>query len=112
MEPKTLKSSITTDLLPPVKPGEILLEDFLKPLAISQYKLSRAIGVPESRINAIVRGTRAITADTDLRLCRFFGLSTGYWLRAQMHHDLEVATRQLGAELYQIKPIGTRNSST
>jgi addiction module HigA family antidote len=111
-ERKTSKSLTTTDLLPPVKPGEILLEDFLKPLGISQYKLARAISVPETRINAIVRGTRAITADTDLRLCRFFGLSTGYWLRAQMHHDIEVATRQIGADLMLIKPIGTRNSAS
>lgn len=95
----------TTDLLPPVTPGELLLEEFLKPFQMSQYKLSRAIGVPESRINAIVRGTRSITADTDLRLCRFFGLSNGYWLRAQMHHDLQQALRELGPQLVSIQPI-------
>ena len=64
----------TTDLML-VPPGEVLLEEFLRPMAISQYRLEQAIDVPESRINAIVKGRRAITADTDLRLCRFFGLS-------------------------------------
>ena len=69
--------------LPPILPGEILLEEFLKPMAISQYRLAKEIGVPPQRIGEIVAGKRTITADTDLRLCRFFGLSNGYWLRAQ-----------------------------
>ena len=71
-------------------------------MRISKYRL--AIGVPESRINAIVKGRRAITADTDLRLCRFFGLSEGFWLRMQSSHDLHVAHRQLGDALAQIQP--------
>jgi addiction module HigA family antidote len=72
---------ITTDLLL-VHPGEVLLlEEFLRPMGISQYRLALAIGVPESRINAIVKGRRTISADTDLRLCRFFGLSEGFWLK-------------------------------
>ena len=97
------KSSTITDL-PPVTPGELLLEEFLKPLGISQYRLATAIGVPQSRIQAIVKGRRAITADTDLRLARFFGLSQGYWLRAQAAHDIEVARRQLVAQLEAITP--------
>jgi addiction module HigA family antidote len=90
--------------LKPVTPGELLLEDFLKPMEISQYRLAKEIGVPAQRIGDIVAGKRAITADTDLRLCRFFGLSNGYWLRAQVAHDTEVAERTLGAKLRKIKP--------
>lgn len=90
--------------LNPVTPGEILLEEFLKPMGLSQYRLAKEIGVPAQRISAIIGGKRAITADTDLRLCRFFGLSTGYWLRAQAAHDTEVAERNLVAELSKIRP--------
>jgi addiction module HigA family antidote len=90
--------------LKPVTPGELLLEEFLKPLKISQYRLAKEIGVPAQRIGEIVRGKRAITADTDLRLCRFFGLSNGYWLRAQAAHDTQVAERALGAKILRIKP--------
>ena len=90
--------------LKPVTPGELLLEEFLKPMGISQYRLAKEIGVPAQRIGEIVGGRRAITADTDLRLCRFFGLSNGYWLRAQAVHDTEVAERALGAKLAKIKP--------
>jgi addiction module HigA family antidote len=79
------------DNLQPVHPGEILLEDFLKPMGISQYALAKAIEVPARRINEIVHGKRAVTADTDLRLCRFFGLSDGYWLRGQSHYDTAIA---------------------
>ena len=99
-----LRSSTTTELLPPITPGELLLEEFLRPMGISQYRLAKAIDVPESRIHAIVKGRRAITADTDLRLARFFGLSQGYWLRAQNAHDLEVARRALGGQLEAIHP--------
>jgi addiction module HigA family antidote len=77
--------------LAPVTPGELLLEKFLIPMGISRYRLAREIGVPPQRIGDIVAGKRAVTADTDLRLCRFFGLSNGYWLRAQVAHDTEVA---------------------
>ena len=90
--------------LKPVTPGELLLEEFLKPMGISQYRLAKEIGVPAQRIGDIVAGKRAITADTDLRLCRFFGLPNGYWLRAQAAHDTEVAERALGAKLAKIKP--------
>lgn len=87
-----------------VTPGELLLEEFLIPMGISQYRLAKEIGVPAQRISAIVAGRRAITADTDLRLCRFFGLSNGYWLRAQSAHDTELAERELAAVLSEIKP--------
>ena len=90
--------------LKPVTPGELLLEEFLKPLKISRYRLAKEIGVPAQRIGEIVNGRRAITADTDLRLCRFFGLSNGYWLRAQAAYDTEVAERALGAKILKIKP--------
>lgn len=91
--------------LDPISPGEILLQEFLKPMGISQYRLAREIGVPAQRISAIIAGKRSITADTDLRLCRFFGLSNGYWLRAQAAHDTEVAERELEDELSRIKPF-------
>src|SRR5690349_24277418 len=90
--------------LKPVTPGELLLEEFLKPMGISQYRLAKEIGVPPQRIGEIVAGKRAITADTDLRLCRFFGLSNGYWLRAQVMHDTEVAEETLADVLKRIKP--------
>lgn len=90
--------------LKPVTPGELLLEEFLKPMGISQYRLAKEIDVPAQRIGEIVAGRRSITADTDLRLCRFFGLSNGYWLRAQVAHDTEVAERILGPQLSRITP--------
>jgi addiction module HigA family antidote len=90
--------------LAPVTPGELLLEEFLIPMGISRYRLAREIGVPPQRIGDIVAGKRAVTADTDLRLCRFFGLSNGYWLRAQVAHDTEVAEVALAETLKKIKP--------
>jgi antitoxin HigA-1 len=93
--------------LKPITPGEILLEEFLKPMGLSRYRLAKEIGVPAQRIGDIVAGRRTITADTDLRLCRFFGLSNGYWLRAQAAYDTEVAERKLGPELTRIKPWTT-----
>ena len=81
------------DLLDPITPGELLSEEFLKPMGLSQYRLAKEIGVPAQRIGQIVLGRRTITADTDLRLCRFFGLTDGYWLRAQEAYDLEIARR-------------------
>jgi addiction module HigA family antidote len=90
--------------LNPVTPGELLLEEFLKPMGITQYRLAKEIDVPAQRIGKIVAGRRTVTADTDLRLCRFFGLSNGYWLRAQAAYDTEVAARTLGRKLAKIKP--------
>ncbi|MBM4310345.1 MAG: HigA family addiction module antidote protein [Deltaproteobacteria bacterium] len=87
-----------------VTPGELLLEEFLKPMQLSQYRLAREIGVPAQRISEIIAGRRSITADTDLRLCRFFGLSNGYWLRAQAAHDTEVTERAHNPALKKLSP--------
>ena len=87
----------------PVTPGELLLEEFLVPMGLSQYRLAKEIGVPPRRINEIVQGKRSVTADTDLRLCRFFGLSDGYWLRAQAAHDTEVAREEMADVLAGIR---------
>ncbi len=91
-------------LLPPIHPGEILLEEFLIPLGLAQDRLAQEIGVPVQHISEIVAGKRAITADTDLRLCRFFGLSDGYWLRGQVRFDTERAKDALSEELTKITP--------
>ena len=101
--------------LKPVTPGELLREEFLRPMGLSQYRLAKEIGVPAQRIGEIVAGRRSITADTDLRLCRFFGLSNGYWLRAQAAYDTEVAEQSLSGALRKIKPwsgLGSRLSHT
>ncbi len=90
--------------LAPVTPGELLYEEFLKPMGLSQYRLAKEIGVPPQRISEIIAGHRTITADTDLRLCRFFALSNGYWLRAQAAYDTEVAQERLAAVLETITP--------
>ncbi len=86
-------------------PGEILKEEFLVELSMSQNQLAQAIGVPPNRIHAIVKGTRDITADTDIRLSRFFGLSEGYWLRLQNAYDLMEARRKLGPAIRNIEPL-------
>lgn len=88
----------------PVTPGELLKEEFLEPMGISQYRLAKEIGVPAQRIGQIIAGKRSITADTDLRLCRFFGLSNGYWLRAQAAYDTELAEDALADQLNNIRP--------
>ena len=90
--------------LKPVSPGELLEEEFLIPFGITKYRFAKEIGVSAQRIGQIVAGKRAITADTDLRLCRFFGLSDGYWLRAQVAYDIEIARRRIEPELAKIKP--------
>jgi len=90
--------------LKPVTPGELLSEEFLKPMGISKYRLAKEIRVPAQRIGEIIAGKRGITADTDLRLCRFFGLSSGYWLRAQVAYDIEVAQDELADALKDITP--------
>jgi addiction module HigA family antidote len=88
----------------PVTPGELLWEEFLVPMGLSRYRLAKEIGVPAQRIGDIVIRKRTVTADTDLRLCRFFGLSDGYWLRAQAAHDIEIAQTRMADELRRIKP--------
>lgn len=87
----------------PISPGEMLNEAFLKPLGITKYRLAKEIGVLPGRISEIVSGRRAITADTDLRLCKYFGLSEGWWLRGQARFDTELAKRALQNELQKIK---------
>jgi len=88
----------------PVTPGELLQEEFLVPFGISQYRVAKEIGVSARRINEIVKGVRSITADTDLRLCRYFGLSDGYWLRAQAEYDTQIAKVALADVLARIRP--------
>jgi antitoxin HigA-1 len=95
----------------PVSPGEMLLEEFLKPLGISQYRLAKEIGVPPQRIGEIVAGRRTITADTDLRLCRFFGLSDGWWLRCQVNYDTELTRDVLAEELAKIHPWAEKRAA-
>ncbi|MFN0017542.1 MAG: HigA family addiction module antitoxin [Pirellulaceae bacterium] len=85
--------------LAPIHPGEILLEEFLQPLGLSQYRLAKDTSVPARRINEIVRGTRAVTADTALRLARYFGTSERFWLNLQSRFDLEVQKDRLGKRL-------------
>lgn len=95
---------MTTSLLRNPHPGEILRHEFLEEIGLSQNQLARALDVPPNRIHAIVKGTRNITADTDLRLCRFFGLSEGYFLRLQNAYDTLEAKRDLGGRIGKIKP--------
>lgn len=87
------------DLMTPITPGEILREDFLAPLGLSANALAKALNVPANRITAIINGHRAITADTALRLARYFNTTPQSWLNLQKNHDLEVARRQLGAKI-------------
>ncbi len=102
MRPAVKRS--TAIRLDSVTPGELLWEEFMEPLGLSRYRLAKEINVPAQRIGDIINGKRTITADTDLRMCRFFGLSGGYWLRAQAAHDIEVAQERLAPALRRIKP--------
>jgi antitoxin HigA-1 len=89
----------TKRAMPPIHPGEILMEDFLNPMGITQYRLAKSIGVPQRRIGEIVAGKRAITADTALRLAKFFGTDAQSWMNMQTHYDLEVARDKLSNKL-------------
>lgn len=91
----------------PIHPGEILLEEFLVPFELSQNGLARSIGVPPRRVNQLVHGTRRITADTALRLGRFFGTTAEFWLNLQAGYDLEIAGDTLGRELEDIRPLAS-----
>lgn len=88
--------------IPPVHPGEILLGDFMEPLGLTQYALAKALGVPALRISQIVRGQRAISADTALRLSRYFGTRPEWWLDLQTHHDLELARENLEVRIARV----------
>jgi len=92
-------------IMPPVHPGEILLAEFLEPLELSQYRLARSIDVPARRINEIVHGQRRITADTALRLARFFGTSERFWMNLQSRYDLEIEKERLVSALDNIRPL-------
>jgi addiction module HigA family antidote len=98
------KLSTTAELLHNPHPGEILMEEFLKPMALSQTALARAIGVPPRRINEIVLGKRAVTADTDLRLARYFGMSEGFFIGLQTDYELMERKRTIGDKLKAIRP--------
>jgi addiction module HigA family antidote len=89
----------------PIHPGEILLEDFLIPLEVTQHHLAVSIGVPPRRINEIVHGKRRVTADTALRLARYFGTTDRFWLNLQTRYDLEIEKDHLGATLEKIHPL-------
>ncbi|GAA1720061.1 addiction module HigA family antidote [Propioniferax innocua] len=91
--------------MPPVHPGEILMEEFLEPMGITQNRLAVSIDVPPRRINEIVHGMRRITADTALRLGRFFGMSAQFWINLQSHYDLEVERDAIGDQLDKIQPL-------
>jgi len=104
------KSRITTrksedpvieEKMAPIHPGEILKEDFMVPMGISQYRLAKDIGVDPRRINAIIQGKRAITADTALRLGRYFGIEPEFWMNLQTHYDLEIQSDRLAGKLEQ-----------
>jgi antitoxin HigA-1 len=96
-----------TKFLLPVSPGEMLEVEFLIPLGMTKYRLAKSIGVPAQRVGDIIAGKRGITADTDLRLCRLFGLSDGWWLRLQVSYDTTIAKRKMSSELEKIVPLET-----
>ncbi|MDK8891312.1 HigA family addiction module antitoxin [Corynebacterium macclintockiae] len=98
---------MTEKLYPPIHPGEILQEDFLEGIGITQHKLAVSIGVPPRRINEIVHGKRRISADTALRLGRYFGMSAEFWINLQARYDLEVEMDALGDSLDSIQPLQT-----
>ena len=93
------------ETIAPIHPGEILMEEFLEPLEVSQNRLAVAIGVPPRRINEIVHGKRRITADTALRLARYFGTTDRFWLNLQTRYDLEIEKDHLGGALENIQPL-------
>jgi addiction module HigA family antidote len=113
--PRTLRSSTTTEggtmndpsIMSPIHPGEILLQEYLEPLAVTQHRLAVAIGVPPRRINEIVHGKRRISADTALRLARYFGTSERFWLNLQSRHDIESERDRLAHTLEEIQPLAT-----
>jgi antitoxin HigA-1 len=95
----------TTDKIPPIHPGEVLMEDFIKGFGITQNKLAVAIGVPPRRINEIVHGKRGISADTALRLARYFGVSAQFWLNLQTRYELDLAEDRAAEQIAAITPL-------
>lgn len=106
----TEESAVSTEI-PFPHPGEILLEEFLKPMGISQYRLAKAIAVPQRRIGEIVAGTRSVTADTGLRLSRFFGLSDGFWIGLQADFDCRMTRASMAEVLSAITPWAERDKA-
>jgi addiction module HigA family antidote len=103
---------MSEDKLKPIHPGEVLLEEFLKPMGLSQNKVALSIGVPSRRINEIVLGKRGVTADTALRLGRYFDMSPQFWLGLQMDYDLDITTDKLAKRLEQeVRPYATASTS-
>ncbi len=96
---------MTETIMAPVHPGEILLTEVLEPLGVSQYQLAKAVDVPARRINEIVHGQRRISADTALRLARYFGTSERFWMNLQARYDLEIEKDRLGTTLEEIQPF-------
>lgn len=101
----------TEERLPPIHPGEVLWEDFMQPLGLSQYRVAKDIGVSTLRISQIVRGQRAITADTALRLARYFGTSALVWTRLQARYDLEMTEREVGPQITREVKVLARSSA-
>lgn len=97
----------TTDRLAPIHPGEVLLEDFIGGFGITQHRLAVSIGVPPRRINEIVHGKRAITADTALRLAKYFGTSAQFWLHLQTQYDLDLVEERVAEQIEAIAPLQT-----
>ena len=95
----------STPVMPPIHPGEVLMDEYLEPLGVTQHRLAVAIGVPPRRINEIVHGKRRITADTALRMARYFGTSERFWMNLQGRYDLEVERDRLVDTLDEIKPL-------
>lgn len=103
-----MSNSLTTtegDLIEPIHPGEVLMEDFIEGFGITQNKLAVSIGVPPRRINEIVHGKRGITADTAIRLARYFGTSEEFWMNLQSHYELRTERRALGGQIAAIAPL-------
>jgi addiction module HigA family antidote len=102
---KMSNSSTTTEKIPPIHPGEVLMEDFIEGFGITQNKLAVSIGVPPRRLNEIVHGKRGITADTALRLAKYFGTSAEFWMNLQGHYELDRAEDEAGEQIASIKPL-------
>lgn len=103
-----MKEKIVADerIYPPIHPGELLSEEFMEPMGITPYALAKGIGVDQMRVHKIIKGERSITADTALRLSRYFGMSDGYWINAQSHYDLEMTKMERGEEITRaVKPL-------
>ena len=98
--------------LPPIHPGEVLLEDFMKPLGLSKYRVAKDIGVPALRISQIVRGQRSITADTAMRLARYFGTSSAIWLLLQARYDLEIAETKMAKRVNRLVKVLHRGATS